>query len=283
MDDLCHTALPVLDGSRLRVCDRVPTLPDATCETIVDRLLLTRRELVQSSGMYDITPTPSRNITSEILLALAPRGADDLDEVADEKKSDKAAEKAEKQEQKAADKLAHAQEHAEEAESDGSDASSASATTTTGTPARSITSTASTASTTTPSSGTTVVVVTTTAAASASATALESSSTGSAQAFTLQCQRAMVYPREMFTEAQREDIVLLFYQFWLLLVAIAAVLNDSIPHMYASLFFFSPEMARLICRSQGRAATWPYSQHGVGCVSCSPYQLHQACLHAVCR
>lgn len=49
------------------------------------------------------------------------------------------------------------------------------------------------------------------------------------------CQDALMYPWSILANTKREDIVFVAFQFWVLGMSIVALLNESIPHIFASL------------------------------------------------
>jgi len=49
------------------------------------------------------------------------------------------------------------------------------------------------------------------------------------------CIHSLNYPHEILRNTKREDIVFITFQFWVLGMSIVALLNESIPHLFASL------------------------------------------------
>ncbi|KAF7307690.1 hypothetical protein MKEN_01129000 [Mycena kentingensis (nom. inval.)] len=50
-----------------------------------------------------------------------------------------------------------------------------------------------------------------------------------------QCATSLIWLHDVLTDARREDLVILAYQFWLLALSITTLLNESLPHLFAAL------------------------------------------------
>lgn len=50
-----------------------------------------------------------------------------------------------------------------------------------------------------------------------------------------QCAQSMTWLLDIFRDAKREDLATIFFQVWLLIMSMTAVLSDSIPHLIAAL------------------------------------------------
>ncbi|EJD48790.1 hypothetical protein AURDEDRAFT_183300 [Auricularia subglabra TFB-10046 SS5] len=49
------------------------------------------------------------------------------------------------------------------------------------------------------------------------------------------CATALRYPEQMFQDSERENVSFLFFHIWLLVISIAAITNESIPHLASAL------------------------------------------------